>query len=406
MTNYNTDPSSSSTGRNNDLTNNNNNSNNNNNRNKYKYKKKWFYKDEWIQKCEFDKYLNNPKLKNNYSEGGGSNNKYLHSTDKSIHERSLPILLLNYFIIYGYEEASIRMAKELNIIQNNLDITHFNQLFMIKERNQIKNLILSGKITQAITHIDELFGLTILQDHEDEDLYFKLTLLNLIEMIRNKSYGDDISKLIQYTRTHLAAKASQSRQYMSNLQSVISLLMLTAASTTPLDIKSLPTNLQNLYSIKLRNKLAHSINMKFLQVINIKVSNQTKFPNLILSGHDSILSPNNNNNNNSLKHILKHGKEQMEGEDNFINDKSPSVVSESYNPTITDRNKYWQETKKYLNLNGNESINNTTNDDNLDNSPFEAKLVQLMKLWIYSENELHSKGYGIPRVEDNLTSSN
>lgn len=350
-----------------------------------KYKQKWFYKDEWAQNCKNDK-----SLITTYAMDNKQNNKQSNS-----HERALPTLLLNYFIVYGYEEAAIKMAKELHIIKSNKHSTQFNDLYMIKQRNNIKNMILRGNINSAISLIDDLFGLRVLQSN---DLYFKLLLLNLIEMIRNNSY--DIVQVIQYTRTHLAPRASQSKSYMQDLQSVISLLMLTAASSSSsqkLDISKLPTNLQNLYSIKLRNKLAHSINMKLLQIINVSVSNQSVFPNLILSNTDSFLYTSNNNiinninnRNTPLTHILKNCK-NTESQNN-------NNVSECSELTITDQNKYWQETKKYLKLNTKVESSSSMEEET---SPFEAKLVQLMKLWIYSENELHSKGYGIPRVEDN-----
>lgn len=428
--------------------------------NKFKYKRKWYYRDEWAMKCKNDKLFNNyilgttvPLTNLNKSK---SVNDLCHKDNKNketttttttnsiiIPEPSIPLLLLNYFIIYGYEEAAIRMCKELNLINNNNDIKQFNELFMIKERNKIKILIISGKITDAINLIDELFGLNILYDDtinnnnmvdennnnnynysnsnsssssaaggggDNDDLYFQLILLNLIEMIRNNSYSNDIPKLVQYARTHLSTKASQSKKHMTDLQSVISLLMLTAASNNnnkeyvPLNINKLPSNLKMLYSIKLRNRLAHSINMKFLQIINIKVSNQNKFPNLILSGN---LSLNSTDPINKIAHFQLHNHHDRH-DDQLSNTTVESPVKMDLNPDqlpVTDHNRYWQETKKYLNLQNNTRASNSDNNIGWENFPFEAKLVQLMKLWIYSENRLHRKGFGIPRVEDNLKSS-
>lgn len=396
---------------------------NNSHHNKFKYKRKWYYKDEWSIKCKNDKLFNNFILGNNIvpsihinkskssfvvdslDTNNNNNNTIL------VPEPSLPLLLLNYFIIYGYEEAAIRMCKELNLIQNNNDIKLFNDLFMIKERNKIKILILSGKITDAINLIDNSFGLNILYEnnnntsHDNDDLYFQLVLLNLIEMIRNNSFSNDISKLVQYARIHLSTKASQSKRHMTDLQSVISLLMLTAAArnnnneSIPLNINNLPNSLKMLYSIKLRNKLAHSINMKFLQVINVRVSNQKKFPNLVLSDN---LPPSVNN----------HPQQKL---NNTNGDDTPIEMDSNVSElSVTDHNRYWQETKKYLHLQFNltTGTSNTSSGpyNNVDTMvwrdfPFEAKLVQLMKLWIYSENRLHRKGFGVPRVEDNLKSS-
>lgn len=421
---------------------------------KFKYKRKWYYRDEWSMKCKNDKLLNNYILGTNiplinlnksksaidlYNKDGKDKDI---TKDKVcniiIPELSIPLLLLNYFVIYGYEEAAIRMCKELGLIKNNNDIKQFNELFMIKERNKIKILIISGKITEAINLIDQLFGLNILYDdiindnlidennnndnnnNDDDDLYFQLILLNLIEMIRNNLYPNDIPKLVEYARTHLSTKASQSKKYMTDLQSVISLLMLTAASNNnnnnkenvSLNINKLPANLKMLYSIKLRNRLAHSINMKFLQIINVKVSNQNKFPNLILSGN---LCLNSIDSTNKITHFQRHKQHFHSHHDDDLRNTTIEIpVKADFNPTelpVTDHNRYWQETKKYLNLQNNidedTSGSNNGSDNNVirGNSPFEAKLVQLMKLWIYAENRLHRKGFGIPRVEDNLKSS-
>lgn len=400
---------------------------------KMKYKRRWFTKEEWEQLCNNERqFVYNHShsfspLTKQHQQQQNNNNKY--------GEPSIPLLLLNYFIVYGYEEAAIRLAKELNIISNNNDILSFNKLFMINERKQIKILIQSGKIMDSITLIDNLFGLESLNSNNnnnnqsnqmnslnkqndnsytppEEDLLFKLMLLNLIEMIRSNNNttnttndNDDITKLIEYTRTHLAMKASHSIKYMNDLQSVISLLMLHSVAkknNKSLKLNQLPLNLQKLYSIKLRNNLAHLINMKLLQLININVSNQSRFPNLILSNNSNILgggnSLDNDYHNNSLKYILKNNPDQQK-----TKSRNESIEPKTYPSTsITDHNKYWQETKKYLNK-GKNNITTTESTKHTDNSIFEANLVQLMKLWIYSENQLHRKDFGIPRVEDNLT---
>lgn len=177
-----------------------NNNNNNNPSSKYhknRYKRKWYRKEEWINKCNNDRSFNNYILGNIITDNNNNYNVEYDPIDPTndgderitIPEPSIPLLLLNYFIIYGYEEAAIRMGKELNIIRNNSDIVQFNKLFMIKERNLIKSSILSGKINNAMTLIDNLFGLSILHnnnddnphtndDEEGDDLYFKLSLLN------------------------------------------------------------------------------------------------------------------------------------------------------------------------------------------------------------------------------------
>lgn len=459
------------------------------------YQRKWFYPQEWNERVQLDKQICNEIVFSNNNANIDDNDKILinrkFSTDSSVYddrmnynhrdakynflsipEISINKLLLNYFITMGYENSSIRMCKELCIINSNKDIQDFNKLYMIQERNQIKNLIKNGKIMDAMDKIISNFGSNALENdkfdsfnkmnnsnsnnnnsnnnnsNDEVDLQFKLLLLNLIEMIRehnklkeiniqNNNYDIDdknfILDLINYSKEQLASKASQNKQQMNELQLTMSLLLFTKANP---ENTELPAELNELYSLQFRSEIAEQINKKLLSLININVENQSKFPNLIFNNLNlnsnsinlyQIL--NTKNSGDSSKKIKKsstatatttsttqtntssHNNDSIEN--HFSNN---SVMLESniqpLNNIITNKTKYWSETQKYLNLDN--SIDNSQNefDDNdfnsIDNSNgktifdnnFEAKLIQLFKLWCYSENTLHLNNIGVPRVKD------
>ena len=149
------------------------------------YEKKSFTREQWMKVVQdanpYDR--SNSELSNN--------------------EPVIPMLLLNYFVVMAYEESSIRMAKELGFLNSNKDIEEFNSVYMIKKRAYIKELIKKGEILLAMEKITEVFGIEVLEslnDHiTDEDLNFKLLLLNLIEMIRSHNAKGDPNDCLLYT---------------------------------------------------------------------------------------------------------------------------------------------------------------------------------------------------------------
>lgn len=464
------------------------------------YQRKWFYQAEWNEHVQLNKQIcselvfNNNKATNepekivinqkvntDTTNNTSSMNNSSHDLDTkfkflSIPEISINKLLLNYFIIMGYENSSIRMCKELGIINSNKDIQDFNDLYMIQERNQIKNLIKSGKIMDAMDKILINFGSNALENGVDiydygnnnnnnnnmenglnnsneVDLQFKLLLLNLIEMIREHNRLKEINKnnndisaindnkfildLINYSKEQLSSKASKNLQQMNELQLTMSLLLFTKTNT---DNHELPRELNELYSLQFRSKIAEQINKKLLSLINVKVENQTKFPNLIFNHLNLNLNSLNLfqilNNKSDSKNIATKNKDK--GNDTIskvkydssrdipnhsINNIIPEQHVQTLGNTITNKTKYWSETQKYLNLdssinssmstfdNGMLADNTNCNDRNkisgnttcnrtvFDNN-FESKLIQLFKLWCYSENTLHINNFGIPRVKD------
>lgn len=380
------------------------------------YSKKTFTKDEWKLKLIKDKQ-SIPII-------------------TSINELSIPKLLLNYFIINAYEDSSCRMAKELGLIKNNKDLIEFNDLFKINERSKIIHSIKLGKISNAMDLINNHFGFDILQNNNNyttesnldtknvkndkteqseneinsnDDLHFKLLLLNLTEMIRNNKNNknnnsnndkiDDkefIINLINYSKEKLAPKALNNKKHMKQLELIMTLLLL------PQDLSiKLPENLNKLYSLSLRTKIANLINKKLLQSIYPQITNQSKFTNLIQSTENiNIMNYKLSNFNSIIKTNLRSEDFQKDENTRTDIDKSQVLSSSStfdYAIPKTSSTSYWNETKENI------LTNNDTPQEKIDISDFqfESKLSQIIKLWVWSENQLHSNNIGVPRIQNN-----
>ncbi|SMN19186.1 similar to Saccharomyces cerevisiae YMR135C GID8 Protein of unknown function, involved in proteasome-dependent catabolite inactivation of fructose-1,6-bisphosphatase [Maudiozyma saulgeensis] len=387
-------------------------------------------------------------------------------------EIAVPRLLLNYFIINAYEDASCRMAKELGYITNNKDLLQFNSLFKITERATILHLVKLGQISKAMEIINSNFGLEILQNddqhysppepvihnsnenynehnnaftrnplgesvdfEQEDDLHYKLLLLNLIEMIRNnkKRQGNEVDKefiinLINYSKEKLAPKALKNKSHMKQLELIMTLLLI------PQDLEvELPYNLNKLYSLSLRSKVATLINQKLLKSIYPDITNQTKFPNILQSPESlDILDFKSSNFNSILKTNVKSQDLQKSAvatntASSSSNPTSAALSTASLdNPTSTltsiaitgsndgslrthassDRSIHdSSSTSKDNNLMKNMLSNS---DDPLTNQDailipdlqFESKLSQIIKLWAWCENELHTNNIGVPRVQN------
>ncbi|KAG0670795.1 hypothetical protein C6P45_001804 [Maudiozyma exigua] len=401
---------------------------------------------------------------------------------KSGIESSLPMLLLNYFIINAYEDASCRMAKELGYISSNRDLLQFNTLFKIPERSRILNLVKLGQISDAMDMIKNNFGLEILQEENDQhyagdvsfsnstydskhvndnsllphtpkdkntenedDLHFKLLLLNLIEMIRNnkkKNKGAEVDKdfiisLISYSKEKLAPKALKNESHMKQLELIMTLLLMPQGLKT-----DLPYDLNKLYSLSLRRKVAALINQKLLKSIYPDITNQTKFPNVLQSPESmTILDHKSSNYKSVLRTDVKPQELQntthvvaanmsanaTSAGSNSVSDSTSSAISgtaslDNQSGTLSTISASTTNNSLRTNMSSERSgrgsikdsatTNNTNqlgkNDDILNNQDsnlipdirFESKLSQILKLWAWCENEFHQHDYGIPRVQN------
>lgn len=395
-------------------------------------------------------------------------------------ESSVPMLLLNYFIINAYEDASCRMAKELGYISNNKDLLQFNTLFKIPERSRILNLVKLGQISNAMDMINTNFGLEILQEENDQysanilgnpydndddkhgtsnsllpntrkggdtenedDLHFKLLLLNLIEMIRNnkkKNKGAEVDKdfiisLISYSKEKLAPKALKNESHMKQLELIMTLLLMPQGLET-----ELPYDLNKLYSLSLRRKVATLINQKLLKSIYPDITNQTKFPNVLQSAETmTILDHKSSNFESVLRTDVRSqdlqkiaiavatnsapigssgpsvsassaisGVTSLENQSGTLSTISASTTNNNSLRTNASSERSRRTSTKVSTASANVTDQLGNNAELLSNQDtisvpdihFESKLSQVVKLWAWCENELHQHNFGVPRVHN------
>lgn len=380
--------------------------------NKQVYEKKSFTKKEW------------KKVVSETTLFFGSKDDL--SEEEPCIEPSIPHLLLNYFIVSAYEESSIRMAKELGIIKNNKEASKFNEIYRISERAYVKELIKKGLISKAINEINERFGIEVLEklnsesesgdSSNNEDLHFRLLLLNLIEMIRkhhqdssnlseNKN-NDFILELIEYSQEKLALKACSNKEYIKELELVMTLLLFPMENVNDDSgnkIK-LPKGLKDLYSLSLRSRIADLVNDKLLQCIHPQVLSQSvegNFPDFV--GNNMFAKSSNSND-------ILTSKPRDDIRENTVNDSLSCCRDELCGPLGSNswNKSNWSDTSAMLREYDSKLLSNAhsstlDNDQFLDRNEskikYEAKLIHIMKLWAWCENQLHAYDIGVPRVE-------
>lgn len=339
-------------------------------------------------------------------------------------EPSIPILLLNYFVVMAYEDSSVRMARELGFIKSNKDAEELNRIYKIRERAQIRELIKKGDVSKAMEEINSQFGVEVLENltpdakskkkSNDEDLHFKLLLLNLIEMIRKHhqtaSTGKDSNKfileLIEYSQDKLALKAGSNKEYMKELELVMTLLLfpMEAPRNSTGDKIKLPKSLKNLYSLSLRSKIADLVNRKLLQSMHLQIlseNNNGKFPDLI---GQNIAQKDFSNYNGLLRARAKEDIATSFATDRLAEMQDAPAGPLGFN-SWSEGN--WSNTTALLK--DQDSRLEDESECTADYSGgattglrYEAKLIQVMKLWAWCENQLHNCDIGVPRVEGGI----
>lgn len=176
-------------------------------------------------------------------------------------------LILNYFIQEGFQEAAISFANEIGIDMASPSTTAVTSGYStITQRKQIKQLILLGHITDAISKISEYFP-SILDSNNL--LHFKLLRLNLIEMIRShqlhNSDGDQdfLPVILLFIREHLIPKVLLLYKLLHELE--VTLLLLCFRYDPLLDgVKDLPVELRGLFDLSLRTQCYRLVNRAIL----------------------------------------------------------------------------------------------------------------------------------------------
>lgn len=247
-----------------------------------------------------------------------------------ISKEKIDNLILNYFIVEGYQEAAISFAKEINIelknerikshspslnpfikqlgsmsSMNNSDfaevaLNYFekNETYdsnvtphnhhhpivkpkiisdysTINQRKEIKLLILKGSITDAIQKVSEYFP-TILDSNNL--LHFKLLRLNLIEMIRNHKLANGniadialekkfLDDILTFVRENLINKVTHSSRLLKELEITMSLLCFNFDADKSIEEqKDLPEELRSLFNLSLRNQCYRLVNKAILNL--------------------------------------------------------------------------------------------------------------------------------------------
>lgn len=145
----------------------------------------------------------------------------------------------------------------------------------IKERAEIKHLILQGSVTEAIEKINEYFPSVL---DSNNILHFKLLRLNLIEMIRshkllNKDATSEeekafLSDVLSFVRNNLINKVTTSYKLLRELEITMSLLCFNFDSSIESieQQKDLPNELRSLFDLSLRSQCYKLVNKAILRL--------------------------------------------------------------------------------------------------------------------------------------------
>ncbi|QLQ78074.1 hypothetical protein HG537_0A03210 [Torulaspora globosa] len=352
-------------------------------------------------------------------------------------EPSIPKLLLNYFVCMGFEESSVRMAREMGYVKSNKDAQEFNDLYRIRERAHISKLIKTGRVSEAMEEIKSTFGIEVLEcgaagpsnggiggtcvsghvggEDGKDDLHFKLLLLDLIEKIRKHdrdtagNQGDDdefVLELIKYSQEKLALKAASNRTYMAELELVMTLLLFPKGGDSKV---KLPKSLKNLYSLSLRSNIAELVNRKLLRCLHSQVATHAsqiaKFPDLIGFSNGIAGKPFSHYNEILMvrpkkdvgQHLTTDSLAELRDSDDGRLRSTATSANDDWSWTI-DMIKEQQEDGQVKSAAT--SMDKASSNDDFDLS--EARLVQVMKLWAWCENQLHNNDIGVPRVHSSM----
>ncbi|KGQ96095.1 hypothetical protein MG1_03721 [Candida albicans GC75] len=204
-------------------------------------------------------YFNNPSGKHNNNE----------STDKHNNNNG------------GSESASFPDITDVGAI-NNRDKKTESGFATIKQRQEIKKLILNGDISQAIKQISQYYPMIL---DLNNLLHFKLLRLNLVEMIRNHKFntkssndsmdaGQDerefLATILNFVRENLINKVFNSFKLLKELEITMSLLCFKFDPTIEnlQDQADLPVELKKLFDLSLRYQCYRLVNNAILKLYN------------------------------------------------------------------------------------------------------------------------------------------
>lgn len=185
---------------------------------------------------------------------------------QNIDKTQINKLILDYLIFEGYESTSAKFANEIGIELESSKDRSFIGFNSIRFRKDIKQNILNGEIQMVINKLNLHFPDLL---EKNQFLYFKLLLLNLIEMIKvpiNTENQTDrhefILNIIKFAQEKLTNKAIKNTKFMEELELAMTLLLYSNNETKSLD--KLPTKLKELLKFKLRRDISELINKSII----------------------------------------------------------------------------------------------------------------------------------------------
>ncbi|EMR08059.1 hypothetical protein PNEG_03499 [Pneumocystis murina B123] len=162
---------------------------------------------------------------------------------------ALNYLILNFFIIEGYESSALKFIEEAHLSPP-------EGLEWMSERMDILNAIYRGDIISAIEKMNEM-------DPELLDtrptIHFMLLRLQLIELIRIALYSPDtdLMPILEFAEIHLAPRAPKNAGFLQDLESAMALLCFSSNNLIPA--------LKPLLDLSLRKAVASNVNTAILE---------------------------------------------------------------------------------------------------------------------------------------------
>lgn len=185
-------------------------------------------------------------------------------------------LVLNYLIIEGHKDAVVQFIKETNL-QCEYDAN------LLEKRMIIRNLIIGGKIDEAINEINDI-NIEILG--KNPSIHFELQKQKLIEIIKHNK----IEESIEFAQKNLFPIAKNNKGLLIELEKIMSLLAFEDIQQSPFkqlgtteQLKKLSSviNIQILASQMQPTDLILPMVMKLLKYSQNELKKEINFPEIL-----------------------------------------------------------------------------------------------------------------------------
>ena len=185
-------------------------------------------------------------------------------------------IIANYFIIQGYKEALNKFINETGI-----KVEYDENL--LNERVIIRNLIMNGKIEEAINEINNI-NCQILENNTN--IHFELKKQKLVELIKENK----IDEAIKFAQNVLYPITENNEKLLNELEKVMSLLAFNSIDESPFKELGKKENLKKLSSIVNLTILAEQMQpsdlilqlvLKLLKFSQNELKKEITFPEIV-----------------------------------------------------------------------------------------------------------------------------